>query len=108
MFGSCENIDIEITPDMRVFKPDSPDNPGILVQQQECRFNPELRVGKLYWIANSNLEFQYVMHVRSITGKSIDVNLITTVNELDNTSQLHIIGKSFDIAELLEYKFQEV
>lgn len=106
--GIIGNINLEITRDMRVFKPDSPDNPGILVQQQKCKFNPELRVGKLYWIANADLEFQYLMHVKSINDKSINVNLINTTDEFDNTSQFDIIGKSFDITELLEYKFMEV
>ena len=100
--------DIEITPDMKVFKTDSEDDPGILVQHQKGKFNPTLCAGKLYWVANNALQFQYIMHVRAINENSIDVNIINTIKELDNTSSIKIIGKSFDITELLEYKFKEV
>lgn len=105
---STDCINIEITPDMKVFKTDSTDDSGILVQQQKCKFNPELRVGKLYWITNSDLEFKYVMHVKSITNDSIDVHIINTIKELDNRSSLTVTGKSFDIKELLEFIFKEV
>ena len=106
--GYLETICIDITPEMRIFKTDSPDDPGILVQRQNLKFNPNLRVGKLYWIANADLKFQYVMHIRAITGNSVDVNIINTITDLNNTSSIKIIGKSFDITELLEYKFKEV
>lgn len=109
--NSCERSEeliVEITPDMRVFKIDSQNDPGILVQHQKCKFNPELRVGKLYWIVNDDLQFQYIMHVRSITENSVDFNIINTIEEFDNTSSIKIIGKSFDITELLEYKFKEI
>lgn len=101
-------LNIEIDEKLRVCATHSPDDSGIPVSINSNKFNPELRVGKLYWIANADLEFQYVMHVRAITGKSIDVDLISTINGLDNTSRLDITGKSFDITELLEYKFMEV
>ena len=109
--NSCERSEeliVEITPDMRVFKIDSQNDPGILVQHQKCKFNPDLCVGKLYWIVNDDLQFQYIMHVRSITDNSVDFNIINTPKEIDNTSSIKIIGKSFDITELLEYKFKEI
>lgn len=106
--GSIDNINIEITPDMRVFKTDAEDDSGILVQWQKCEFNPELRVGKLYWITNSDLEFKYVMHVISINDNSIDVNVINTLTDFNNKSSITITGKTFDITELLEYKFKEI
>lgn len=109
--GKCgipNTTKIYLMPEMRVFKTDSETDPGFLLQEHKDTFNPELRVGKLYWIANADLEFQYVMHVRAINENSIDVNLITTVTELNNTSSIKITGKSFDITELLEYKFKEV
>lgn len=105
---STDGFNIQITPEMRVFKTDSENDSGILVQWQECEFNPELRVGKLYWIANSDLEFKWVMHVIAITGNSIDVNLINTFTDLDNKSSITITGKTFDITELLEYRFKEI
>jgi hypothetical protein len=93
---------------MKVFKTDSEDDPGMLVQCRKVKFNPTLCAGKLYWVANDDLQFQYIMHVRAINENSIDVNIINTTKELDNTSSIKIIGKSFDITELLEYKFKEV
>ena len=106
--GHIDTINIDITPDMRVFKTDSKDDDGILVQHQKCKFNPELRVGKLYWITNSDLEFKYVIHVISINDNSIDVNVINTLTDFTNKSSIKITGKSFDITELLEYKFKEI
>lgn len=106
--GSLDNINIKITPDMRVFKTESPDDSGILVQHQKAKFNPELRVGKLYHVANSNTGIQYMMHVKSITDNAIEVHIINTVKELNNTSSLTVTGKAFDIQELLEYKFKEI
>lgn len=106
--GHIDTINIDITPDMRVFKTESPDDSGILVQHQKCKFNPELCTGKLYWITNSDLEFKYLTHVKSITDKTIEVHIIKTVTELNNTSSLTVTGKSFDITELLEYKFKEI
>lgn len=99
---------MEIDESMRVCATHSPDDPGVPVRISSNKFNPELRVGNLYWIANADLEFQYIMHVVCIVGTSIDVNLINTTTELDNTSSIKITGKSFDITDLLEYKFQKV
>lgn len=111
--NSDENTDgfnIAITPEMRVFKTDSQDDPGLLVQRQVCEFNPELRVGKLYRFTKSDSEssFTNVMHVKSITDNSIEVDIINTITDLDNTSFIKLIGKAFDITELLEYKFKEI
>lgn len=106
--GIIGTINLEITRDMRIFKPDSPDNPGILVQQQKCKFNPELRAGKFYRVVNSHLFLQYVMYVRSINGDSIYANLINMITDLDNKSSVTVTGKMLDIAELSEYKFDEI
>jgi len=99
---------MEIDESMRVCATHSPDDPGVPVRISSNKFNPELRVGNLYWIANADLEFQYIMHVVCIVGTSIDVNLINTTTELDNTSSIKITGKSFDITDLLECKFMKV
>jgi len=108
--GGTDSINIEITPDMRVFKTDSQNDPGILVQHHDAKFNPELRVGKLYHVTNSN--FQYMIHVKSITDDSIDVDIIETIRGLDNKSLLILTDKTFDITnditKLLEYKFKEI
>lgn len=123
-----DSIQIKIGPDMKVFKSGSPKqnerpriksnlcagsacsekDPGILVQHRERKFNPELRVGRLYHVADSNTGIQYMLHVKSITDNAIEVHIINTVKEINNTSSLTVTGKSFDITELLEYKFKEV
>ena len=108
MTSIYKNITIMIVPEMRIFKTDSENDPGILLQDHKDIFNPELCVGKLYWITNSDLEFKYLTHVKSITDKTIEVHIINTVKELNNTSSLTVTGKSFDIQEVLEYKFKEV
>ena len=104
--GGTDSINIEITPDMWVFKTDSQNDPGILVQHHDAKFNPELRVGKLYHVTNS--DFQYMIHVKSITDDSIGVDIIETIRGLDNKSLLILTDKTFDIAKLLEYKFKEI
>lgn len=109
--NDCEcigNFNIEITPNVRVFKTDSKDDPRILVQHQKCEFNPELRVGRFYRVVNSNLFLQYVMYVRSINVDSIDVNIINMITDLDNKCTITVTDKMLDITELFEYKFDEI
>jgi hypothetical protein len=49
-----------------------------------------------------------MLHVKSITDTAIEVHIINTVKESNGTSSLTVTGKTFGIAELLEYKFKEV
>lgn len=99
---------MEIDESMRVCATHSPDDSGIPVRINNNKFNPELRVGKLYWVTDSNKNIPYMVHVKSITDNAIEVHIISTVKEHNNTSSLTVTGKEFGIAELLEYKFKEV
>jgi len=101
-------LNIEIDEKLRVCATHSPDDSGIPVSINSNKFNPELRVGKLYHFTNSNKNIQYMIHVKSITDNAMEVHVISSVKESNGTSSLTVIGRSFDIAELLEYKFKEV
>jgi hypothetical protein len=99
---------IEIDEKLRVCATHSPDDSGIPVRINSNKFNPELRVGKLYWVTDSNKNIPYMVHVKSITDTAIEVHIINTIKESNGTSSLTVTGKKFSIAELLEYKFKEV
>lgn len=106
--GGTDIINLDITPDMRVFKTDSNDDPGILVQHQKGKFNPELRTGRLYFVTTSELGLRYLVHAKSITDNSIDVDIIDTIADLGNSSSIKLTSKTFNITELLDYKFKEI
>ena len=101
-------LNIEIDEKLRVCATHSPDDSGIPVRIDSNKFNPELHVGKLYHVVNSNKDIQYMIHVKSITDNDMEVHVISTVKESNGTSSLTVIGRLFDITELLEYKFKEV
>jgi hypothetical protein len=97
---------IAIDETMRVFKTDSQDDPGILVQHQKYKFNPELRVGKLYIMININSKIQYVIHVKSMTDTSMDVDIVDIIEDRYNERSVKTTGALYDIKDLLEYKFR--
>ncbi len=108
MCGIPNTTKIYIVPEMRVFKTDSEDDPGLLLQDHEDIFNPELCVDKFYRVINSNTGIQYMMYIRSITDDAIDVIIINALKDLDNKSSIKTTNKEFDTTELIEYKFKEI
>ena len=105
MTGINRNMTIMLVPEMRVFKTDSENDPGFLLQENKDIFNPELKVGKLYPVINSNTGIQSMMHVKFITDTVIDVDIIPAIKDVLDKTSTKVIGKSFDIGEFREYKF---
>ena len=106
MTSIYKNITIMIVPEMRIFKTDSENDPGILLQDHKYIFNPELCVGKLYIMTNINSKIQYVIHVKSITDTSIDVDIVDIIEDSYNERSVKTTGALYDIKDLLEYKFR--
>lgn len=106
MTSIYKNITIMIVPEMRIFKTDSENDPGILLQDHKYIFNPELRVGKLYIMTNINSKIQYVIHVKSITDTSMDVDIVDIIEDSYNERSVKTTGALYDIKDLLEYKFR--
>jgi hypothetical protein len=94
-----------LVPEMRVFKTDSENDPGFLLQEPIDIFNPDLHVGEVYPVINSNTGIQSMMHVKSITDTVIYVDIIPAIKDVLNKTSTKVISKSFDIGEFCEYKF---
>jgi len=105
MTGINRNMTIMLVPEMRVFKTDSENDPGFLLQEPIDIFNPDLHVGEVYPVINSNTGIQSMMHVKSITDTVIYVDIIPAIKDVLDKTSTKVISKSFDIGEFCEYKF---
>lgn len=97
---------MEIDETMKVCATHSPDDPEVPVRINSYKFNPELCVGKLYIMTNINSKIQYVIHVKSITDKTIDVDIVDIIEDRYNERSVRTTGALYDIKDLLEYKFR--
>lgn len=99
---------IAVDESLRVCQTSSENDPGTLLMKQKFDFNKALRVGCLYRIIDSSLNFRYLMYIRCFNEGYIDADIMKLTTYGEEHGKIKTEHKQLSLIDLKDMMFNQI